>query len=512
MVHTHSSRTASLVLLPLTFFLLAVLGTIGCNQTPGSTLSSPSTPTVQSIQGRVHGGQQPVVGATIQLYTAGASGYGVGAVSVIAGTPTTTDSNGNFTFTYNIPSTPSYFYIVATGGSPGSGNPINQDIVMMAVIGDCTATTTLPSSFININEVTTAAAAIALQPFIAVPTGVVGAQVVIGAPATAYNDLRTAFKTAGTLVNVSTGAVMSPTGSKGKLIDTIADILASCVNSDPSSPAPNNCSNLFSYATPFGDTAASDTAQAAWYIAQNPTNRVSALFGLVPPSPPFEALPSAPASFAVSTPMDSLACFAILGGSAITSTGSTVVSGADMGIYPGTVAAVTGFTFSSPAGSGIVMGAPASVHLADSVAENAQNDLTTAYGYAAGLPGSVSLTGQDLGSLTLTPGVYNFSSTAQLTGTVTLDAQNDPDAIFIFQIGSTLTTASNAHVVLLNGAQAQNVFWQVGSAATLGSGTDFKGTILAYTTITLNTGATVQGRTLASTAAITLNGNTVTAP
>ena len=225
---------------------------------------------------------------------------------------------------------------------------------------------------------------------------------------------------------------------------------------------------------------------------------------------------SVPASFAVSAPTDLVGCFAVLGGSAVTSTGSTVVSGGDLGIYPAAGAAVTGFTFSSPTGPGIVTGAPATVHLTDAVADNAQGDLILAYNSAEGLTGAVPLTGQDLGtfnlSTPLTPGVYKFTSTAQLTGTLALDAQNDADAVFVFQIGSTLTTASSSQVVLLNGAQARNVIWQVGSSATLGTNSTFEGAILAYASITANSGANIQGRALASIGAVTLSGNTVTGP
>ena len=124
------------------------------------------------------------------------------------------------------------------------------------------------------------------------------------------------------------------------------------------------------------------------------------------------------------------------------------------------------------------------------------------------------MTGQDLGGLTLTPGVYCFSSSAQLTGTLTLDAQGNPNAVFIFKIGSTLTTASNSSVVVINtggnSSIACNVFWQVGSSATLGTGTSFAGNILALTSITLNTGANVSGRVLARNGAVTLDTNNVT--
>ncbi|MGI8822411.1 MAG: ice-binding family protein [Acidimicrobiia bacterium] len=165
--------------------------------------------------------------------------------------------------------------------------------------------------------------------------------------------------------------------------------------------------------------------------------------------------------------------------------------------------AVTGFP------PGIVLG---TIHAGDAVAAQAQSDLTIAYNDAAGRACDTNLTGQDLGGLTLTPGVYCFSSSAQLTGALTLDAQGDPDAVFIFQIGSTLITASASTVNLINGAQACNVFWQVGSSATLGTNSIFRGTILALTSITVTTGATVEGRTLARNGAVTLDNNVITTP
>jgi len=190
--------------------------------------------------------------------------------------------------------------------------------------------------------------------------------------------------------------------------------------------------------------------------------------------------------------------FAVLGGSTVTNTGPTVVNG-DLGVSPGS--AVTGFP------PGTVNG---TIHAADAVAAQAQSDLTAAYIDAAGRACTVALTGQDLGGMTLTSGVYCFSSSAQLTGTLTLDAQGDPNAVFIFKIGSTLTTASGSNVNLINGAQSCNVFWQVGSSATLGTTTTFRGNILALTSITANTGATVAGRLLARNGAVTLDSNRVT--
>ena len=190
--------------------------------------------------------------------------------------------------------------------------------------------------------------------------------------------------------------------------------------------------------------------------------------------------------------------FAILAGSTVTNTGTSTVQG-DLGVSPGT--AITGFP------PGIVTG---TIHSSDAVALQAQSDLTNAYVSAAGQPCGVSLTNQDLGGLTLTPGVYCFASSAQLTGTLTLNAQGDPSAVFVFQIGSTLTTASNSSVVFTNGGEGDSLFWQVGSSATLGTSTNFAGNILALTSITLNTSANIPcGRALARNGAVTLDTNSV---
>ncbi len=194
------------------------------------------------------------------------------------------------------------------------------------------------------------------------------------------------------------------------------------------------------------------------------------------------------------------ASFAVLGGSTVTNTGPTVIIG-NLGVSPGS--AVTGF----PPG---IVTPPGVIHVADMVAADAQSSLTTAYGVAAGLTPTSNLTGQDLGGLTLTPGVYFFADSAQLTGTLTLNAMGDPNAVFVFQIGSTLTTASNSSVVFTNGGVGNNLFWQVGSSATLGTTTSFTGNILALTSITLNTGANINcGRALAINGAVTLDTNNV---
>ena len=198
----------------------------------------------------------------------------------------------------------------------------------------------------------------------------------------------------------------------------------------------------------------------------------------------------------VAPPLGQAGSFAVLAGSTVTNVGPTSVLG-DLGVSPGS--AVVGF----PPGS-ITAG---TIHSNDAVAQGAQADATTAYNTLAGEASNASLTGQDLGGLTLVSGVYTFASSAQLTGTLTLDAQGDPGAVFVFQIATSLTTASGSRVVVINGGTDCNVFWQVGSSATLGTTTDFAGSILALSSITLNTGGRLSGRALALTGAVTLDTN-----
>jgi hypothetical protein len=202
-------------------------------------------------------------------------------------------------------------------------------------------------------------------------------------------------------------------------------------------------------------------------------------------------------------PMGSAANFEVLGASTVTNTGPTIIIGGDLGLSPGS--SVTGF----PPGTLI---SPGVIHLTDPVAAQAQLDLSIAYNYIAGLTGAALLPG-DMSGLTLTPGLYKTASTVMLSGgNVTLDAQGNANAIFIFQIGSTLTTITGTEVVLAGGAQAKNIFWQVGSSATLGTNSIFKGNILALASITITTGVNLEGRALAQTAAVTLDSNTITAP
>jgi hypothetical protein len=153
------------------------------------------------------------------------------------------------------------------------------------------------------------------------------------------------------------------------------------------------------------------------------------------------------------------------------------------------------------------------LHLGDPIAAQAQLDLTIAYNDAAGRTLDAVLVAGNLGGQTLAPGLYKSSSSLEISsGDLTLDAQGDPNAVWIFQMASTLVTTVGRQVILTGGAQAANVFWQVGSSATIGGSSVFKGTILADQSITMNTSATLDGRTLARNGAVALDANTITVP
>lgn len=208
--------------------------------------------------------------------------------------------------------------------------------------------------------------------------------------------------------------------------------------------------------------------------------------------------------------------FAVLGHATVTNTGSTTLWGG-LGVYPGT--SITGQETITINGEPALTTGAVYVHEGDAVAQQAQADALNAYNILAGMSSTSDLTGQDLGGLTLTPGVYTFNDTAQLTGTLTLDFLGDSSALFVFQIGTALTTASAAVVNVTNGALASDygVYWLMGvtggsgtGSATLGSSTMFAGNILALDSVTLNSTASILcGRAIALNAAVTMDGNTI---
>ena len=186
--------------------------------------------------------------------------------------------------------------------------------------------------------------------------------------------------------------------------------------------------------------------------------------------------------------------FSVLANQAITSTGPTRIAG-NVGIHPNGRTSVTGF------GPAICNG---TIHGANEVARAALVDALTAYNTCKAMKSTADLTGADLGGMVITAGVYSFSSSVGITGTLTLDGQGNSNSLFVFQIGSTLITATSAVVNLINGAQASNVFWQVGSSATFGTSTTICGTVIAYTSITLNSNVAANGGMFALGAAVTM--------
>lgn len=221
---------------------------------------------------------------------------------------------------------------------------------------------------------------------------------------------------------------------------------------------------------------------------------VTLSIGMLAAAPIAAAKAQAPVGLGTSAP------FAVLAGTpAVTNTGPTAITG-DVGIHP--AVAVTGFP------PGKVNG---TIHMADAVALQAKSDLVTAYNDAAGRTPATAVAGGTLGGKTLVAGVYKATGVAlALTGTVTLDGQNDPNSVWVFQATSTLVTASSSSVKLTNGASPCNVFWQVTSSATLGSGSTFVGTIMALTSITMASGVTVNGRALARNGTVTLINDKIT--
>jgi hypothetical protein len=216
------------------------------------------------------------------------------------------------------------------------------------------------------------------------------------------------------------------------------------------------------------------------------------------------SVPSTNPSASFPCALNSTSTFSTLAGSTITNTGATVLNG-DLGLSPGT--AVTGFP------PGVITG---SRHVADATAATAKNDLTTLYTCLAAQPCGTTLGTADLAGTTLTSagvGAVNvYCSGSSLLNSGVLTLSGDATSVFIFQAGSTLTLNPNATIVLTGGMTAANVFWQVGSSATLNTSSVFKGTIAALSSITMNTGATVSGRTLARNAAVSYDTNTVTLP
>jgi hypothetical protein len=232
-------------------------------------------------------------------------------------------------------------------------------------------------------------------------------------------------------------------------------------------------------------------------------SQVSARFALIGPVAALIAgcgvmSDASTASEAQGLTMGAASGFAVLGASTATCTNLSDVTG-DVGVSPGT--AITGFNPDCT-----ITG---TIHAGDGVAAQAHSDLAIAYNDLKAVACEYNLTGTDLGGQTLAPGVYCFDTSVGLTGDLTLDGGGDSTATWIFQIGSTITTASNSKVIMAGSGESCNVFWQVGSSGTIGTGTAFQGNVLASASITLVSGSTLVGRALALNAAVTMDHNTV---
>jgi sugar lactone lactonase YvrE len=355
---TSSRAISTFRLASLAAVCFGATGLSGCgapfNSVPAPSLNS------EAVSGSVHGGQQPISGATVSLIVPGTTGYGSAGTVLVS---TTSGATGQFTLPrpYTCPANSGLVYILATGGNAGAG--INPLIAEAAVVGPCSALTA--STFISVNEVTTIAAAYALAPFATVTAASTG----IGTSATNLQGFYNAAGTANNLANTATG-VAHATGDLSGIVpptaevNTLADVIAACINQGTPSVPATTCATLFTAATPSGGIPPTDTFQAAINIALHPANHTASLFGLVTASGPFQpTLATAPADFSVALAFNGGAisfggtvgiAIDAAGNAWITTTDSsaaihsiTEISPAGVYLSGSTVAASTGFGFSN---------------------------------------------------------------------------------------------------------------------------------------------------------------------
>lgn len=275
--HSYKLRITGLGALALA---AATLTTTGCGTNAVESGAAPVQIAGTALNGSVHGGQQPVSGATIQLYASSSNGYGAPAYALLTKGITTDGAGGfNITADYTCPSSSSQVYLVATGGNPGAGT--NASLAMMAALGACGNLTA--ATFINLNEITTIASVYALAPFM---TGYAN----VGTSAGNMQGLTNAFATVNKLANITSGSPSGtlPAGATAPVaeINTLANIIASCINTTGASSP--QCTMLFSQTTPAGGAAPTDTIGAALNIARNPGNNVSGLLALNSANAPFQ--------------------------------------------------------------------------------------------------------------------------------------------------------------------------------------------------------------------------------
>jgi len=404
----------------------------------GVSLQGPPAVRGEVIQGHVRGGQQPVSGATIQLYAAGASGPGAGAVDLLAPNDATTDATGFFNITgdYICPSATTQVYLVARGGNPGlAQGESNPALVLMAALGDCGALTGATS--IEVNEVTTAAAAWALAPFMS-------ADAMVGASATNATGLANAFAIAANLADASAGLAPGAALPAGALMETaklntLADVLAACVNSDGGAA----CAPLFSVATTTNG-APSNTLDAALNIVANPGANTAAVFGAAPAQGPFQPTLSA-------APNDWTMSITYLGGGlnvpgdvAIDLAGNVLAANYFGGVLSkfspsGVTASATGF-----AGEGLDESYGVAIDSSDNVWVTNEQSVTGANNHRDGSVSEFSATGAELSGYGYTGGgvYYPLAVATDATGAVWIADYGDSSATLLNDDGSAVSGGS----------------------------------------------------------------------
>ncbi len=388
-----------------------------------STSSAPVSVVGVNMHGSVHGGQQPVTGASLQLYAANQTGYGAAAFPLLT-TAVTTDNSGSFSITgdYTCPSASSQVYLVATGGNSGSGT--NAALSLMAALGSCGNLTA--ATYISMNELTTVGSVYALAPFMSSPTQ-------MSTSATNVVGLTNGFAGVNKLVNFTSGSLTGTTLPAGATLpvaelNTLADIIASCVNSNGGS----SCSTLFTAATPPNGTAPADTITALIDIAKNPSNNATALYNMVPAAAPFmPTLTTAPSDFTVAVKYAPVSTFSTPSAAAVAANGDLWVTNAGnnsisvLNATTGSSTVYTGGGLSGP--SGLAFDASGNAWVTDKSSSALSVFTAAGAGSVAlttdlSLPTAVAIDGQGL--IWVTNGGGSSVTVARASGTTVTSANS----------------------------------------------------------------------------------------
>lgn len=423
---------------PVTGILLlastvALAGCGGSSPLVETTPTHPVTPATISLQGVAFGGQQPVTGMTLQLYDASNGGYGSAATAMLTGTPPTTDSNGNFSFT--IPACPhpgDQIYLVGTGGDPVAGNAANSgstaanpNLALMVALGNCSGLGALPG--LHMNELTTVAAVWALAPFM---SGTTDAYQNIGTSSTNAAGLQMAFAAAQEVANISTGTLPGsvPSGATVNTneVNTVADVLEACINSKGGTEGNGSpCGNLFAAApSTSGSNYPTDTITAAMNIAQNPARSVTTLDQGISNTSTFNPVVSSPTAFTIAITYSNTGGLSKPTAVATDQSGNIWVTnsptvGPSVSLFANSGAVLSGF----PAGGASLPGAPGGI--------------------------AIDLTGNAWITIPGNNNVVEVNSSGSVTTTLSSNGLNDPTSIAIDGGGNiwVVNSASGANSV-----------------------------------------------------------------